>query len=205
MHCLNQIYDIEETRTEFYRLRHCMNEGLPLSRDEARNTLARMKSWKQQQDELAQRRIELENAKKTGDKAPEKTPAWLEEQRKRDAERAAGGGDAGDGAGEDDQGHRDGLGCRSGRGQQALPTMELTLEQKAAAEKERANEKLLSLREETFEWGEANQGAVLQHENPHGHAWLRHARNRVGAVAGLLGHDPADVGRHRPGAGYRGT
>lgn len=32
-----------------------------------------MKAWKQQQDDLAQRRIELENAKKTGDKTPEKT------------------------------------------------------------------------------------------------------------------------------------
>ena len=32
-----------------------------------------------------------------------------------------------------------------------------TIDPRAAAEKERANEKLLSLREETFEWGEANQ------------------------------------------------
>lgn len=71
LHCLNQIYEIEDAHTEFARLSHRMNEGLPLSRDEARNTLARMKSWKQQQDELAQRRIELENTKKTGDKAPE--------------------------------------------------------------------------------------------------------------------------------------
>ena len=157
LHCLNQIYDIEETRTEFYRLRHRMNEGLPLSRDEARNTLARMKAWKQQQDELAQRRIELENTKKAGDKAPEKTPAWLEEQRKRDAERASGGSNAGDGADADDQDTATAPAATSGRGQQALPTMELTPEQKAAAEKERANEKLLSLREETFEWGEAIQ------------------------------------------------
>lgn len=146
LHCLNQIYDIEDTHTEFSRLSHRMNEGLPLSRDEARNTLSRMKAWKQQQDDLAQRRIELENAKKT--------PAWLEEQRKRDAERVAGGADAGDGA---DQDTATAPAAASGRGQQALPTMELTPEQKATAEKERANEKLLSLREETFEWGEANQ------------------------------------------------
>lgn len=140
LHCLNQIYDIEDTHTEFSRLSHRMNEGLPLSRDEARNTLARMKAWKQQQDDLAQRRIELDNAKKGGDKAPGKTPAWLEEQRKLDAERAAAGADA-----------------ASGRGQQALPMMELTPDHKAVAEKARANEKLLSLREETFEWGETNQ------------------------------------------------
>lgn len=128
LHCLNQIYDIEDTHTEFSRLSHRMNEGLPLSRDEARNTLARMKAWKQQQDDLAQRRIELDNAKKAGD--------------------------------QDEDGGQDPApapAVASGRGQQALPTMELTPEQKAAAEKERANEKLLSLREETFEWGEANQ------------------------------------------------
>lgn len=157
LHCLNQIYDIEDTHTEFSRLSHRMNEGLPLSRDEARNTLARMKAWKQQQDDLAQRRIELDNAKKAGDKAPEKTPAWLEEQRKRDAERAAAGADAGDQDEDGGQGPAPAPAIASGRGQQALPTMELTPEQKAAAEKERANEKLLSLREETFEWGAANQ------------------------------------------------
>jgi ParB family transcriptional regulator, chromosome partitioning protein len=157
LHCLNQIYEIEDAHTEFARLSHRMNEGLPLSRDEARNTLARMKSWKQQQDELAQRRIELENTKKTGDKAPEKTFAWLEEQRKRDTEQAATEADVGDGAGQDNQGVAPAPVATSGRGQQALPTMELTSEQIAAAERDRANEKLLSLREEAFEWGEANQ------------------------------------------------
>ena len=157
LHCLNQIYEIEDAHTEFARLSHRMNEGLPLSRDEARNTLARMKSWKQQQDELAQRRIELENTKKTGDKAPEKTSAWLEEQRKRDTEQAATEADVGDGAGQDNQGVAPAPVATSGRGQQALPTMELTSEQIAAAERDRANEKLLSLREEAFEWGEANQ------------------------------------------------
>ena len=154
LHCLNQIYDIEAEHTEFSRLSHRMNEGLPLSRDEARNTLSRMKAWKQQQDDLAQRRIELENAKKAGGKAPEKTPKWLEEQRKQEAERA---GADGDGADEDDQTAAPAPAVSSGRGQQGFPTMKLTPEQKAAAEKERANEKLLSLREETFEWGEANQ------------------------------------------------
>lgn len=142
LHCLNQIYDIEAEHTEFSRLSHRMNEGLPLSRDEARNTLSRMKTWKQQQDDLAQRRIELENAKKAGNKTPEKVDK---------------AGAAGDGAEEDDQAAAPTPAAASGRGQQALPTMELTPEQKAAAEKARANEKLLSLREETFEWGEANQ------------------------------------------------
>ena len=153
LHCLNQIYDIEDTHTEFSRLSHRMNECLPLSRDEARNTLARMRSWKQQQDELAQRRIELENAKKTGEEAQEKTVKWLEQQCKQDAERVA----AGVCAGEDDQDTALAPATVSGCGQQALPTMELTPELKAAAEKERAGENLLSLREEAFEWGEANQ------------------------------------------------
>lgn len=155
LHCLNQIYDIEDSHTEFARLSHRMSEGLPLSRDEARNTLARMKAWKQQQDELAQRRQELEKAKKSGEKAPEKTPKWLEEQRRRDAERA-GAGAAAD-AGNDDQDEDAAASAGAHRGQPHLPTMEPTPEQKAAAEKQRANEKLLSLREETFEWGEANQ------------------------------------------------
>jgi ParB family chromosome partitioning protein len=52
LHCLNQIYEIEPTRNEFYRMRHSVTEGSPLSRDEARNTLARMKAWTQQQAEL---------------------------------------------------------------------------------------------------------------------------------------------------------
>jgi ParB family chromosome partitioning protein len=160
LHCLNQIYDIEDSHTEFLRLSHRMAEGLPLSRDEARNTLSRMKAWKQQQEELAQRRQELENANK-GEKAPEKTPKWLEEQRKRDAERAAAQAAAGGDAGTDDQDDAgdpaDPAPASAGRGQKALPTMELTPEQKEAAEKQRAAERLLSLREETFEWGEANQ------------------------------------------------
>ncbi len=52
LHCLNQIYEIEPVRTEFYRMRHRFTEGLPPSRDEARNTLARMKAWTQQQAAL---------------------------------------------------------------------------------------------------------------------------------------------------------
>lgn len=160
LHCLNQIYDIEDSHTEFARLSHRLSEGLPLSRDEARNTLSRMKAWKQQQEELAQRRQELENANK-GEKVTEKTPKWLEEQRRRDAERAAAQAAAGDDAGADDPDETgdpaDTAPASAGRGQQALPTLDLTPEQKAAAEKQRAAERLLSLREETFEWGEANQ------------------------------------------------
>jgi hypothetical protein len=79
--------------------------------------------------------------------------------------------------------------------------MELTPEQKAAAEKERANEKLLSLREETFEWGEANQAqffSMKTHMTTLGHDM--HETEWV-LWQGLPVHDLADAGRHRPGAG----
>jgi len=152
LHCLNQIYDIEELHTEFARMQHRMNESLPLSRDEARNTLARMKSWKQQQDEMARRRQEMADAAKTSSKAPEKTPKWLEEQRKQNAAQAGNAG-----VDEDQNDATTSTAADSGRGQKSLPMMELTAEQKEVAEKQRAAEKLESLRDEIYEWGEANQ------------------------------------------------
>ena len=147
LHCLNQIHDIEDTHAEYERYAHRLTEGQPLSRDEVRNSLARMKAWKQQQDELAKHRTELEGKKKAGDKEPPKTPN----------QRAADGAGAGSGAGEDKPSPAKAASAAAGRGQQALPTMELTPEQQAAAEQESANNKLLSLREEVFEWGEVNQ------------------------------------------------
>lgn len=157
LHCLNQIHDIEDAHTEYERYAHRLTEGQPLSRDEVRNTLARMKAWKQQQDDLVKHRTELEGKQKAGDKEPPKTPKWLEEQRMRDAQRAAARAGAGSGAGEDKPSPAKATTTTAERGQQALPTMELTPEQQAAAEKESANKKLLSLREEVFEWGEVNQ------------------------------------------------
>lgn len=156
LHCLNQIYELEDSHTEFERMRHRMNEGLPLSRDEARNTLSRMKAWKQQQDDMAQRRLELANAQKATEKAPAKTSQGPEDQRQREAERAGEGAADADDADPAQSGPAKGAPKKAAR-QESLPSMELTPEQKAAAERERANERLLSLREETFEWGEANQ------------------------------------------------
>lgn len=143
LHCLNQIYEVEDAHTEFSRLSHRMREGLPLSRDEARNTLARMKSWKQQQDDLAQRRAALgkaaendkKTAKKAGKKAPEKMPNSPAEKCSPDTARATAGA-AVEVVNQD--------------------TMPATADD-AAAEKQRAGEKLLALREEAFAWGEANQ------------------------------------------------
>ena len=63
LHCLKQIYDIEADHVEFERIRSRMLQGIPLSRDDARNTLARMKSWKQQQQEIEERRSKLEQVK----------------------------------------------------------------------------------------------------------------------------------------------
>lgn len=156
LHCLNQIYELEDSHTEFERMRHRMNEGLPLSRDEARNTLSRMKAWKQQQDDMAQRRLELANAQKAGDKAMEKAPKGPADQRQHDAERAGEGAAGADDADQAQSGPAKVAPKKAAR-QESLPSMELTPEQKAAAERERANERLLSLRDEVFEWGEANQ------------------------------------------------
>lgn len=58
LHCLNQLHAIDEA--EFSRVHHRLGEGLALSRDEARNTLSRVKAWKKQQDEFAKRRQEQE-------------------------------------------------------------------------------------------------------------------------------------------------
>ncbi|WP_459203472.1 ParB/RepB/Spo0J family partition protein (plasmid) [Ralstonia pseudosolanacearum] len=150
LHCLNQIYDIEESHAEFQRVLHRLNEGLALSRDEARNTLSRLKAWAKQQGEFEQRRKEAEAASKGAAKTPNAAHA---------------SGQAMHGADDDDQEYDDappaaGAGKKSestDRRQQSLPSMEPTPEQKAAAERQRAANGLESLRNEVFEWGEANQ------------------------------------------------
>jgi ParB family transcriptional regulator, chromosome partitioning protein len=48
LHCLNQIFNIEETRQEFYRICHSMRSGQFVTRDDVRNTLSRLKTWNQQ-------------------------------------------------------------------------------------------------------------------------------------------------------------
>lgn len=58
LHCLNQIEQLDAK--EFGHVRKRLDAGLPISRDEARNTLARVKAWKKQQEELAQRRREAD-------------------------------------------------------------------------------------------------------------------------------------------------
>jgi ParB family chromosome partitioning protein len=138
LHCLNQIYEVEPSHAEFNRMRHRLDEGLPLSRDEARNTLARMKAWKQQQEEFEQRRRE----------AARREHAGADEARDDEAADEAAEGGAGDPVTTD---------TSATRGQTFLPTMGPTPEERAAAERQRAADRLLSLREEVFEWGEANE------------------------------------------------
>lgn len=87
LHCLNQIYDAQETRDEFLRLAEKVAAGQPLTREEARNTLARLKARKQDQAELEQRGREGEQSAKT--QTQEKAPTQLVEQRTRDAELGA--------------------------------------------------------------------------------------------------------------------
>lgn len=84
LHCLNQIYDAQETRYEFLRLAEKVAAGQSLTREEARNTLARLKARKQDQAELEQRGREGEQLAKT--QIQGKAPTQLVEQRTLDAE-----------------------------------------------------------------------------------------------------------------------
>lgn len=153
LHCLNQIHDIEETRLEFNRLRHRMvNEGQSLSREEVRNTLSRMKAWQQQQADMNKHRSELQSSPAAGQTDAQEASTLIVED-----------GEATKPAEKVDQAQSNPNPTANAAGgaerrQQELPSLELTPEQKAAAEKDRANERLLSLRSETFEWGEANKG-----------------------------------------------
>lgn len=141
LHSLNQLYDASVE--EFGHMERRLKEGLSLSRDEARNKVSAVKAFKKQEAEFAKRRTEVQAAAKQ-----EKTPKWLEEQRKRDAEKQAGG-DPQDTAPVADAGKA---------GQVYLPSMEPSAEEVAAAERERLALGLKSLRTEVFEWGDANMG-----------------------------------------------
>ena len=157
LHCLNQIYEVEESHAEFLRLCSRLDQGLPLSRDEARNLLSRLKTWKQQQEQLDKRRQELGRQHQT---------------RGGTATDSAGDDAANGSAAPENVHHRPFLasgeqvsGGQSGsnaaavkREQQTFPIKDPTPEQKAAAEREYAAAALDSVRNETFERGETNLG-----------------------------------------------
>lgn len=141
---LNQIYDLEETHSEFNRICKRMAEGLPLSRDEARNTLARMKLWKQQQDEMAQRRQNLRTTAKV-----QEQPAVQEASSK--------GKKAGKAKTDKPAPITAASRERDDPGQAVLSAAETTSEQQTAAELKRAADQLQSLRDEVLMKGKSHQ------------------------------------------------
>lgn len=131
LHCLNQIFEAEDDHEEFLRFSHRLAEGLSLSRDEVRNTLARLKAWKQQQQELEKRRKEAAEAQAT---AP---LAELDDSV--------------------DEGEEENTSSSTAPARSSKAPKEWTPEEKAAAERDQAARRLNGLREEVFQWGEANQ------------------------------------------------
>jgi ParB family chromosome partitioning protein len=92
LHCLNQMCEIEPTLTEFYRMRHRLSEGgPPLSRDEARNLVARMKDFQKQQRYLSRRVKESGDAGSKGKVTKDRVPPALPLTSKG---KASGAGDA---------------------------------------------------------------------------------------------------------------
>ncbi len=125
LHCLNQIFDLDETRAEFERLRNRMRDGLPLSRDEVRNTLTRMKSWKQQQEDMEKRRQEIASAQTAVASAKATTPKTQATPKK--------------------------------PVQTKKQKPQLTAEEVEAAQRLHATQRLVDMRNDVFDWGEANQ------------------------------------------------
>lgn len=148
LHSLNQLHELSVV--EYGHMERRMKDGLPLSRDEVRNKVASVKTWIKQETEMAKRRAEAQSAPKQ-EKPAEKTPKRPEEQYKKDAE-----------AGNNAQGAAatattETTAAAIGKTEQAYqPSVEPSLEEIAAAERERLECGLISLRKEVFEWGDAN-------------------------------------------------
>lgn len=147
LHSLNQLN--EESENEFGHMLRRLKDGLPLSRDEARNKVSAVKAFKRQEAEFAKKRAEVKAntpaAAKPEAKA-EKTPKWLEEQRKQDAEKQKGGTSSPD------------AGTAATTSQPYLPDLTPSVAEVEAAERKRLERGLESLRNEVFEWGDANMG-----------------------------------------------
>lgn len=151
LHSLNQLH--AESVEEFKHMARRLKDGLPLSRDEARNKVAAVKAFKRQEAEFAKKRAEVKSAKAPAAAKPEakadavKTPKWLEEQRKGDAEQQKKGGTSSPG-GEPE--------ATTG---QPDPTPSVAeVEAADRKERKRLERGLESLREEVFEWGDTNMG-----------------------------------------------
>jgi len=140
LHSLNQLHDANVE--EFSHMERRLNEGLSLSREEARNKVANVKNFKKQEATFAKRRIEVQAMAKQ-----KKTPAWLQEQRERDAAKQASNHQKSApsstaGITPSDETH--------------LSAITPSIENTAKIEHDRLENELKSLREEIFDWGDVN-------------------------------------------------
>ena len=148
-HSLNQLY--AESEEEFSHMLRRLHEGLPLSRDEARNKVSAVKQFKREQAEFQKRREEVQQAKqqeakqaKTKPAAPAATEQDADDADPVDAPQASTGKTKTKGE------------APIKPGQTFLPTLSPSPEEVAAAERAQTEKALASLRKDVFEWGETN-------------------------------------------------
>jgi ParB family chromosome partitioning protein len=149
LHSLNQLH--AESEEEFSHMLRRLHEGLPLSRDEARNKVSAVKQFKREQAEFQKRREEVQQAKQQEAKQAKTKPAApaATEQDADDADRAA--------APQASTGKAKTKGEEPIKpGQTFLPTLSPSPEEVAAAERAQTEKALANLRKDVFEWGETN-------------------------------------------------
>lgn len=147
LHSLNQLH--AESEEEFSHMLRRLHEGLPLSRDEARNKVSAVKQFKREQAEFQKRREEVQQAKQQQAKQPKTQPAAPASTAQDGADSAA--------APLASPGKAKTKGEESIKpGQTYLPTLSPSPEEVAAAEREQTEKALANLRKDVFEWGETN-------------------------------------------------
>jgi ParB family chromosome partitioning protein len=150
LHSLNQLH--VESEEEFSHMLRRLHDGLPLSRDEARNKVSAVKQFKREQAEFQKRREEVQQAQQEQAKQ-DKADKKAEKKAK-----AQGGGDQSDA---DAVGEQQEASTSKGvqavkPGQTYLPTLTPSPEEVAAAERQQTEKALTTLRKGVFEWGETN-------------------------------------------------
>lgn len=149
LHSLNQL--IAESEEEFNHMMRRLKEGLPLSREEARNKVSAVKQFKREQAEFQKRREEVQQAKQQQAKQTKTKPAApaATEQDADDADTVA--------APQASTGKAKTKGEEPIKpGQTYLPTLSPSPEEVAAAERAQTEKALANLRKDVFEWGETN-------------------------------------------------
>lgn len=149
LHSLNQL--IAESEEEFNHMMRRLKEGLPLSREEARNKVSAVKQFKREQAEFQKRREEVQQAKQQEAKQAKTKPAAP----------AATEQDTDDADPVDVPQASTGKAKTKGEepikpGQTYLPTLSPSPEEVAAAERAQTEKALANLRKDVFEWGETN-------------------------------------------------